>query len=375
MIKDYSNIKIAIILGTRAELIKCMPIMRELTIRKVPFYFIHTGQHNFEDLCEKFRIKKPDIILTKEPTKGSKFNSNQIKAIIWNIGLIPKIKRELKKLPNLKHFIYHGDTMTATTAAIASFKVFNPFKKYKKVHLEAGLRSWNIFEPFTEELSRRFLDRFSDTLLVVSEMSEDNVNKYKKKEIILAGNTVLDSADISLKIAKEEKIKPLSSERFALITVHRHENLKSKKRMEKIIQILSEIPIDAYFAVHDNTLKKLEEFDLLNKLKANKKIHIIKPLDYVSFIYQMSKCSLIICDGGSMQEESLIFKKPCILLRMATERQEGLETNFQYLSKLDLQKTKEKIKEYLNPNFKIKQFKNPYGEKGLSKKIVDLLLR
>ena len=87
----------------------------------------------------------------------------------------------------------------------------------------------------------------------------------------------------------------------------------------------------------------------------------------------MSKCSLIICDGGSMQEESLIFKKPCIILRKATERQEGLETNFQFLSELKINETKKKIKEYLTPKFKIKSFKNPYGKKGVSKRIVEIL--
>lgn len=375
MKKDYSNIKIAIIIGTRAELIKTFPIILELEKKKIPFYFIHTGQHNLGDLCKKFKIKKPDVVLSQEPTKSSKFNSNQSKAILWNLSLIGKIRKELIKLTNLNYVIYHGDTMTTTTASIASSKLLNLNKKYKNVHLEAGLRSFNLFEPFPEEISRKIADFFSDILLVPSEFSKKNVKNYKNKKIILTGNTVLDSADIALKIAKKEKIKPLSKERFGLITIHRHENLKNKKRLENIIKILENIEIPCFFAIHDNTLKKLEEFDLLNKLKNNKNIHLIQPLDYISFIYQMSKCSLIICDGGSMQEESLIFKKPCIILRKNTERQEGLKTNFQYLSKLEIKKTKEKIKEYLSLNFKISSFDNPYGKTGLSKKIVEDLLK
>ncbi len=158
-----------------------------------------------------------------------------------------------------------------------------------------------------------------------------------------------------------------------MITIHRHENLKNKKRLGKIVKILKGINIPCFFLVHDNTFKKLEKFNFLNRLKENKNLNLIKPLDYISFIYQMSKCSLIICDGGSMQEESLILKKPCILLRKNTERQEGLQTNFQYLSKLDVEKTKQKIKEYLNPNFKIKLFENPYGKEGVSKNILSIL--
>jgi UDP-N-acetylglucosamine 2-epimerase (non-hydrolysing) len=87
----------------------------------------------------------------------------------------------------------------------------------------------------------------------------------------------------------------------------------------------------------------------------------------------MSKCKLIICDGGSMQEESLIFQKPCIILRNATERPEGLASNFQFLSKLEIDKTKKKIEEFSNPKFKIKNFPNPYGKNNISKNILGVL--
>jgi UDP-N-acetylglucosamine 2-epimerase (non-hydrolysing) len=240
--------------------------------------------------------------------------------------------------------------------------------------LEGGLRSWDIFEPFPEEISRRIAGFFSQILFAPSEQAKKNM-KRKKNRVVVVGNTILDSAHHSLEISKKSREKPLSTNKFALITVHRHENLKNKNRMEKIIEILSSIEIDSYFPIHDNTLHKLEEFGLLKKLRSNKKIHLIKPMSYISFIYQMSKCSLIVCDGGSMQEESLIFEKPCIILRMKTERPEGLETNFQYLSKLNVEETKEKIKEYLFKDFKINKFENPYGKKGVSKKIVDELLK
>jgi UDP-N-acetylglucosamine 2-epimerase (non-hydrolysing) len=322
-----------------------------------------------KDLCEKFGVKKPDLVLTEESKKSSKFNSKQMKAILWNLKLVFKIRKEVKKLKNLKYVLYHGDTMTTATASIATSKLLNPFKKYKNVHLEAGLRSFNNFEPFPEEISRRIVGRFSDILFAVSDLAE--LNLKNRKGVIKVGNTILDSANITFRMAKKEK--PLSDEKFALITVHRHENLKSKKRMEKIIQILKSLEIPSFFAMHDNTLNKIKNFGLYEELIENKNIKIISPMDYPEFIYQTSKCSLIICDGGSMQEESLIFKKPCIILRMATERQEGLKSNFQFLSKLDVGKTKEKIKEYLSPKFKVKDFKNPYGEIGVSKKIAEML--
>ena len=100
---NYGNSKIAIILGTRAELIKTFPVMLELQKRKISYYFLHTGQHNLRDLCEKFGVKKPDKILSLEPTKTSKFDSKNIKAIMWNLGLILKIKKELRNIKNLKN--------------------------------------------------------------------------------------------------------------------------------------------------------------------------------------------------------------------------------------------------------------------------------
>jgi UDP-N-acetylglucosamine 2-epimerase (non-hydrolysing) len=368
------NAKIAIVIGTRAELIKTFPVMLELQNRKIDYHFIHTGQHNLKDLCEDFSVKRPDAILTKEPEKSSKFYSKIFKAIFWNLGLVFKIRRELKKLKNLKYVLYHGDTMTTASASIASSRLLNPLKKYKNVHLEAGLRSGNLFEPFPEEISRIIADNFSDILLAVSKRAEKNLSKYKnKKKIFLVGNTIIDSAEIAHGISVKNKIKPFSNGKFALISIHRHENIKNKKRLNKIVRIISSLKINSYFPMHDNTKKQLEKFNLYDKIKANKNIKIIEPMDYINFIHQLSKCSLIICDGGSLQEESLIFKKPCIILRKATERQEGLETNFQFLSKLDVEKTKDKIGEFLSQDFKIKEFKNPYGETGVSKRIVEVL--
>lgn len=370
---DLNRFEVAIIIGTRAELIKTFPLMLELQKAKKRYYFIHTGQHSLGDLCRKFGVKLPDAILNSEPKTSSRFNSKKGKAIFWNVSLLWKIRKELKRLPNLKYVVYHGDTMTTASAAIASSKLLNIFKKYKNVHLEAGLRSANWREPFPEEISRVIAGRFSDVLFAVSKRAQNNLKHFKNKEVILTGNTVVDSAEIAHKIALNKKVKPLSNERFALISIHRHENITSKKRMKKIVDILLSVEMPAYFTLHDNTHKKLEEFGLYDKLSLNKNIQIIKPMDYPEFIYQISKCSLIICDGGSLQEESLIFEKPCIILRKATERQEGLESNFQFLSKLDVEKTIEKVREFSSTKFKVREFNNPYGRAGLSKKIAERL--
>ncbi len=362
--------KIAFVLGTRAELIKTAPVMIELRNNKTGYYFIHTGQHNLRELCDVFGLSGPDIVLSKTPNKSSKFNANIFKAVFWNISLVFKLRNLLKGLKETRYVIYHGDTMTTASAAISSSKLLNPWKKYKNVHLEAGLRSGNIFEPFPEEISRIIADKFSDILLTVSRKSTKNVSNYKKR-IINTGNTIVDSIDLAER--KSGKLKSLSKGKFALISIHRHENIKNRRRLSRIIEILESLEIPSYFAMHDNTKNQIVKFGFYDRLKRNKNIHIIKPLDYFAFIHQMKKCSLLICDGGSIQEESLIFMKPCIILRDYTERPEGLESNFQFLSRLNVEMTKKKIREYLAADFKPVEIKNPYGEKGLSKKIVGVL--
>jgi UDP-N-acetylglucosamine 2-epimerase (non-hydrolysing) len=373
--KKLDKYKIAIVIGTRAELIKTFPIMLELQKKRIPYYFIHTGQHNLQNLCDIFLINQPDVVLTKEPKKGTKFWSKiNKKSIFWNFGNIFKVRKELKKLKNLNYVLYHGDTMTTASSSIGSSRMFNLFKKYKNVHLEAGLRSENFFEPFPEEISRVVAGYFSDLLFAVSDRSERNLEKYKdKKKVIKIGNSVVDSVYKAYDLAKKKGTKKLAKKKFALIVVHRHENIKSKKRLEKIVDILLSLNIPSFFALHESTKKQLIKFGLYEKLIENKNIKIIPPQDYASFIYQIKNASLILCDGGSLQEESLIFHTPCILLRKTTERQEGLNSNFQYLGGLNVKKTKEKIKEYLSPKFKVKKFANPYGKKGVSKKIVEIL--
>ena len=362
--------KYAIILGTKAEFIKMFPILLILQKRHKEYFLIFTGQHNLQNLCETFGVKKPDVILSPPPENGSKFNTNESKAIKWSLEIILKIRKELKKLPDLKFLIFHGDTLSTACASLGSSRLLNPFKKYKNVHLESGLRSWSNKEPFPEEIIRRIVTFFSDILICPSEQAKKNLKKYKNKKVIQLGNTILDSVHYASKIAKKRHLKPFNK-RFAIAVIHRHENIKSYERLSKIVEILNSVPIPVYFSLHDNTKNKLIEFGLYHRL--NKNIHIVESMDYVSFIYQLSKCSIILVDGGSLQEEDLIFQKPIIILRKNTERPEGLSSNFQYLSKLEVEKTKNKIQEYLSKDFKIKPFKNPYGTIGVSKKIVEIL--
>jgi len=364
--------KIAIVIGTKAELIKTFPIMLELKKQKKDYWFIHTGQHPLGKACEDFGVKKPDFILSKEPNRSTKFWSKiNRNSLFWFFFMIFKIRRLIRRIKP-RYVIYHGDTMSSAVAAIASSKLLNSNKTWKNVHLEAGLRSGSLFEPFPEEISRQISDRFSDILLAVSDLTEKNLHKYKnKKRIIKIGNTIVDSSLIAYKKASKNKRKKLSN--YALINIHRHENINNKQRLKKIISILKSVKIKAIWPIHANTAKSIERFGLVGEVKDMKNLQLMSLTNYGDFIFFLSNCKYLITDGGSIQEESLVFKKPCILLRKKTERQEGLATGINFLTRLNVNRTKEIIDKIESNNLKMKKFKNPYGEKGISKKIAEKL--
>lgn len=369
------NSGIAIVIGTKAELIKCMPIMLELQKQQKNYWFIHTGQHDLGKACKDFGIKKPDFILSKEPNRSTKLWSEMNKkSLLWFLMMNNRIRGLLKRIKP-KYVIYHGDTMSTAAASIASSRFLNPEKNWKNVHLEAGLRSGSLFEPFPEEISRKISDRFSDILFAVSDLSEENLKKGGYRgEIIKTGNTIIDSANIAYKKAmKKRKGRRKNKKDYALINIHRHENLNSRERMEKIVAILKGIEIKAIWPLHANTAHFIEKYGLVDDIKNMKNIKRTSLTSYKDFIYLLANCRYLITDGGSIQEESLIFKRPCIILRKKTERQEGLSTGMNFLTGLDVKKTKEVIRQIENNKIKIKNFHNPYGSRGLSKKIVKIL--
>jgi UDP-N-acetylglucosamine 2-epimerase (non-hydrolysing) len=199
---------IIIVIGTKAELIKCMPIMLELKRRRKDYWFVHTGQHPLKEACQEFGVKNPDFVLSKEPKISTKFWSkiNRV-SVIWFLLMINKIKKLIRKI-NPHYVIYHGDTMSTAAASVASSSLLNQKRKWKNVHLESGLRSGSLFEPFPEEISRRISDKFSDVLLAVSDLSERHLKKERLRgKPIKIGNTIIDSAIITYDKAKKKAQK------------------------------------------------------------------------------------------------------------------------------------------------------------------------
>lgn len=356
---------IAIVLGTKAEFIKTAPLLIELERRDVEYVLIHTGQHNINDLCEIFKIKYPDIVLFTPPKKSSRFFMKTHKALSWGLPLAYRIVKTLKKFDNIKMVLVHGDTITTGTTAVVS-KV----GKWRLAHLEAGLRSHDIREPFPEEFIRIVTDHLSDYLFAVSKTALRNLRSENiTGKVFLTGNTIADSVKMALKFGKKADHK-----NHVVVNIHRNENIKSRARMKKIVDVVTSIDREVYWPIHDNTLYALKKFGLLHKIKRKENIELDKLKSYFDFLQELKSSKYIITDGGSIQEESLFLKKPCIIMRRKTERVEGLKTGINFLTKLNVGYTR-KIIDMLESDFKIPKFKNPYGEPGVSKKITSILER
>ena len=143
--------------------------------------------------------------------------------------------------------------------------------------------------------------------------------------------------------------------------------------MISIVEVIKNVKIKGIWPLHDNTRQYLEKYGLMKEIEEMKNIKITPLIDYFEFIFLLANSKYLITDGGSIQEESLVFRKPCLILRERTERQEGIESGINFLIKFDMDYAKKIIEDIENNKVEIKNFKNPYGESGVSKKILEIL--
>ena len=329
---------IHIILGTKAQLIKMAPIMVELQKRKIDYNFIFTGQHKetIKELIETFKLKKPDYILYegKDITKISQM-------IIWTIQCLIHTFRNKKKIfKNQKGIVLvHGDAFSALLGAIMA-----KISGLKIGYIEAGLRSFNLFHPFPEEIVRIITSKFADYHFCPGEFAFNNSKKYKGEKINTEINTLYDT--LKLVIENQSNIQiDIPKEKYCLASIHRFENIFNRKRLLFIVNVLGEISrqIKILFILHKPTKEKLENFNFYQKLKENPNIELRPRYDYFKFIKLLLNAEFIITDGGSNQEESYYLGKPCLLMRRTTERKEGLGKNV-VISNYD----KEIINDFIN---------------------------
>jgi UDP-N-acetylglucosamine 2-epimerase (non-hydrolysing) len=314
------------ILGTRAQLIKMIPLIKRMEERGWTINLLHTGQHfqNMQEICDEFDIKSQWQPLYS----GSEVNTVP-QALKWMSHLLLQaIFNPAKKLNRSAHkkdvVLVHGDTFSTVLGALIGKRA-----NMQVAHIESGLRSFNIWHPFPEELNRLMTFRLTDLAFCPGNWACDNLQRYSSiKKINTGSNTLIDT----LKLAQQRNQKAsklIRKERYAVCSIHRFENIYHKSSFVHIIELLEFVSraCRLVFVLHPTTKKRLIKTGLINVLKNIPAIELIERMGYADFVHLITHSHFVITDGGSNQEELSYLGIPTLLMRKTTERPEGLGFN------------------------------------------------
>ncbi|MGL5506734.1 MAG: non-hydrolyzing UDP-N-acetylglucosamine 2-epimerase [Paraclostridium sp.] len=362
------QINVMTVFGTRPEAIKMAPLVKELESRnEINSIVCVTAQHRemLDQVLDIFNIK-PDIDLNimKEDQTLTSITASAL------IGLDSVIKEV-----NPDIVLVHGDTTTTLAASLAAF-----YNKIKVGHVEAGLRTYNKYSPYPEEMNRQFTGVIADMHFTPTSKSRDNLIREGKSErdIYITGNTAIDALKTTIKIDyTNDIIDKLGNDRMILLTAHRRENLGEtmKNMFLAIKKIVDEFEhIQVVYPVHLNPRVRDVAHEVFGN---NTRIHLISPLNVVDFHNFMEKSYIIMTDSGGIQEEAPSLGKPVLVLRDTTERPEGIEAGTLKLVGTNKDSIYEVTKELLTNNEVYEEMSkatNPYGDGLASKYIVDAII-
>lgn len=364
--------KILIIIGTRPEGIKFAPLVRAL--KSDPYFEVKvcvTGQHKemLQQVLDFFEISADyDLELMKPNQTLFDLSAN----------CLLKLKSILDDFE--PHLVFvQGDTTTAFIGALAAY-----YKKVKVAHLEAGLRSGNLFSPFPEEGNRKLIGTIGTYHFAPTKRSQEALNKENiNKNVWVVGNTVIDALLLGLKTLKEKGINYSSEfpfidhqKKLVLVTAHRRESFGAPLAdiCTSIIKARDKYPnIYFLYPVHYNPNVRETVFKMLSN---QDRIHLIDPVDYPRLIWLMNKAHFIMTDSGGIQEEAPTLGKPVLVLRDVTERVDGVEAKTARLVGTDQHKILAALSELLADPERYEEMSkasNPYGDGTTSEKIVQIL--
>ena len=361
--------KILLVFGTRPEAIKMCPLVNELKAREgVKTVVCVSGQHRqmLDQVLEAFHVV-PDYDLSIMKDRQTLFD------ITTNI--LDRIKAVLEEVkPDV--VLVHGDTSTTFVTALACFYMQIPVG-----HVEAGLRTYDIYSPYPEEFNRQAVSIISRYNFAPTEQARQNLlSEGKRPEtIVVTGNTAIDALRTTV---REDYSHPelvwASDSRLILITAHRRENLGEpmKNMFRAIRRVMDEhTDVKAIYPIHMNPIvrKTADEF-----LGGDDRIHIIEPLDVLDFHNFLARCFLVLTDSGGIQEEAPSLGKPVLVMRNTTERPEGIAAGTLKLVGTDEEVIYRSFKQLLEDNEEYARMSNacnPYGDGFACKRIADILVR
>ncbi len=363
--------KILTIFGTRPEAVKMAPLIKEIEKNSAELESIVcvTAQHRqmLDQVLYLFNIK-PDYDLNIMKTDQNLWSLTS-DVLIKTKDVIEKVKPDI--------VLVHGDTTTSMGTALSAF-----YSKIPVGHVEAGLRTFDKYYPFPEEMNRVFTDYISTYYFAPTDKSCENLKKtlINSGNIYKTGNTVIDALLYTVKNYSGEikELKLNQNLKTILLTSHRRENFGVPIRnICKAVLKLTENnrDIEVVYPVHPNPNVQKPVYELLG---GNDRIHLIKPLEYAQFCSLMKKSHIILTDSGGVQEEAPSLGKPVLVLRNTTERPEAVEYGTVKLVGTDIEKivsTTELLLRNENEYKKMSEAVNPYGDGHASERIVKILKR
>ena len=332
------------VIGTRAQLFKMAPVMLECQKRKLNWRWIYTAQHRdtIAQSLNTFGLPPPDYTVIKWDTEAKTMG----KMSRWLFQMLPALlkgRKILGKYRGKNHIVVtHGDTITTWWAALLG-KLY----RCKVMHVEAGLRSFKLLDPFPEEINRLITSRLADYFIAPGESSMKNLRKYKGKKINTTFNTQADTINFGLNNC-DEVVFEVPEHKYAVASIHRYENIFKPEKFKRIVDLLEKIAkkFPIYMPQHPATKEQLEKLPQLKKrLEKNHKIHLVPRLEYLPFIKLIKNSEFVITDGGGNQEELYFMGKPTLLFRYTTERPDELGKTA-VLSKLNEKTTMDFVKNY-----------------------------
>jgi UDP-N-acetylglucosamine 2-epimerase (non-hydrolysing) len=354
---------IAIILGTRPEIIKTSPIIRECQARNLDYRIIHTGQHYSYAMDRAFfnDLELPEPAYNLDTGSGS--HAEQTGRIMSGVERI--LGEEQPEI-----VLVQGDTNTVLAGALAAAKL-----NIAVGHVEAGLRSFDRTMP--EETNRVVADHVSSLLFAPTAHAQENLihEGIDPGRIFMTGNTIVDAVyqnlDISKKKASILRSHDLEPNRYFLVTMHRAENVDSRERMRSILAGLNAVSdkfsLPVFFPIHPRTLKQITAFGLeLGGIIPS------EPLGFLQFLQLEANARCILTDSGGIQEEACILGVPCVTMRTTTERPETLSVGSNILTGSDPRQILEGVRLMNNRS---NGWKNPFGDARAGERIVEISLQ
>lgn len=361
------KIKIMTIFGTRPEAIKMAPLIKAIeNDERFESIVTVTAQHRqmLDQVMDIFDLKADyDLNIMKDGQTLTDITSRVIKELD---SVLVEAKPDI--------ILVHGDTTTTFAASIAGF-----YHQIKIGHVEAGLRTWNKYSPFPEEMNRQLTDTLADIYFAPTVMSKSNLLKEGRPEesIFITGNTVIDAMEYTIKQNySNELLDNLAGKRIILVTMHRRENLGQPmtnvfKAINRLVEKFEDVHI--VFPMHKNPkVRKNAEETLID----SEQVHLIEPLDVIDFQNFSNNSYMILSDSGGVQEEAPSLGVPVLVLRDTTERPEGIEAGTLKLVGTEEDKVFEEATLLLSDKEeyeKMSQASNPYGDGNASERILDAI--